>query len=231
MHCIIYSVCCILFYSIAHSALSIPFTIFSWLPVYQLLCDKQVSRGGGPVLHRQQGGNFLLMKRWKWKNQISKLIHHQAVSHDELNASKLGYHVAHTMDLYDEVQPSSSWSSLSSWSSSLSGCDNCSTSSGSSTQEADHRVHWLYHLYLPGDLDGGDGVEPPGDLDGGDHWSVINLHLNSTSSSTSIVRCSKGMTERSLREIGSTGQVVLSHIFTGQVFFIFLLDRCFFHIF
>ena len=28
----------------------------------------------------------------------------QAVSHDELNASKLGYHVAHTMDLYDEVQ-------------------------------------------------------------------------------------------------------------------------------
>jgi len=27
----------------------------------------------------------------------------KAVSHDELNASKLGYHVAHTMDLYDEV--------------------------------------------------------------------------------------------------------------------------------
>ena len=29
--------------------------------------------------------------------------HNKMTSHDSLNASKLGYHVAHSMDLYDEV--------------------------------------------------------------------------------------------------------------------------------
>ena len=30
--------------------------------------------------------------------------HNKLTSHDSLNASKLGYHVAHSMDLYDEVR-------------------------------------------------------------------------------------------------------------------------------
>jgi hypothetical protein len=35
----------------------------------------------------------------------------KTASHDELNASKLGYQVAHTMDLYDEVSTSEGQSS------------------------------------------------------------------------------------------------------------------------
>ena len=72
---------------------------FSGLPVHQLLCDKQVAGGGGPVLQPQQDDQVTLSSYW---STLLILCSHWS-SHDSLNASKLGYHVAHSMDLYDEV--------------------------------------------------------------------------------------------------------------------------------
>ena len=56
---------------------------------------------------REEAGQFYTDNKVLPLSRRKKItrIYHQAVSHEELNASKLGYHVAHTMDLYDEVQP------------------------------------------------------------------------------------------------------------------------------
>ena len=53
---------------------------------------------------REEAGQFYTDNKVFFSISLNFANPLQAVSHDELNASKLGYHVAHTMDLYDEVQ-------------------------------------------------------------------------------------------------------------------------------
>ena len=74
--------------------------------------------------------------------------HNKLASHDGLNAAKLGYTLVHSMDLYDEVSPGA----LNSLRAEeiCSGRHDCSASSGPGAQEADHGLHRLHHLYLPG---------------------------------------------------------------------------------